>query len=337
MQSTQRSNSQPKSSKRIRRLTLLVLLLIASLFILLNRQWILDSIDVASYRPSGEMSAIVKRASLNETGTFMFYATKPEIDDSDEFNKNCERREEGTAILGCYDNDRIYIYNVKDARLDGIREVTAAHEMLHAVYQRMSDGEREAVDALVEAEYTKLSNDPRFSDRMAFYARTEPGERDNELHSIIGTEVDSISAELEKHYAKYFVDRAKVLALFKGYNNVFVEIDTQAKALSAQLDALSDKIDTEMADYNNAVKSLNEDIQDFNNRADSGSFTSQAAFNNERLALVRRVEDVATQRATIDSDLQRYEQLRVSYNDIVTTSNNLYKSIDSSLVPAPSV
>ena len=40
-----------------------------------------------------------------------------------------------TAVLGCYANREISIFNVTDQRLDGIREVTAAHEMLHA--QRM--------------------------------------------------------------------------------------------------------------------------------------------------------------------------------------------------------
>lgn len=314
-----------------------VLLLGLSLFIVLNRQLILDYIDFATYKPDSDMSAIAQRASLNNTGKFIFYATRPAIEDSHQFNKNCARLEQGTAILGCYESDRIYIYNVKDSRLDGIREVTAAHEMLHAVYQRMSDEERKKVNALVEAEYEKLSADPRFADRMAFYARTEPGERDNELHSIIGTEVSGIDPELEIHYAKYFVNRASVLDLFNGYNSVFIEIDTKAKSLSSQLDLLSAKIDSSMSDYNNKVRKLNKDIEDFNRRATAGAFSTQASFNNERQALVVRADAVTAQRASIDADLERYDELRRQYNEIVTASNNLYKSIDSSLAPAPSI
>ena len=283
------------------------------------------------------MSAVAARASLNDAGKFVFYATRPAIEDSKEFNEDCERVEQGTAVLGCYVNDRIYIYDVSDERLDGIREVTAAHEMLHAVYQRMSDDERKTVDALVEAEYAKLTANPSFAGRMAFYARTEPGERDNELHSIIGTEVSDIDPALEKHYAKYFTSRAKVLELYNGYNSVFTEIENQAKALTAQLDALSAKIDTEMSQYNQQVGSLNDKIKDFNRRASSGGFSSQAAFNSERSSLQREANEVTAQRAAIDTDVKQYEQLRKQYNEIITTSSDLYKSIDSSLAPAPSV
>ena len=284
------------------------------------------------------MATVVGKSGMNSTGTFTFYATHPEIDESGAFNKACDRKEQGTAILGCYSNDRIYIYNVTDPRLNGIREVTAAHEMLHAAYQRLSDDERKQVDSLVEAEYQKLSANPDFADRMAFYARNEPGERDNELHSIIGTEVSNVSPALERHYAKYFANRQQLLTLFAGYNSVFTEIDNQAKQLSAQLDALSSKIDTGMAAYDTAVKSLNDAITDFNQRASSpGSFASQAAFERERQSLERRVTTVSAQRAVISADVERYEQLRTQYNETVTASNNLYKSIDSSLAPAPSV
>jgi DNA repair exonuclease SbcCD ATPase subunit len=314
-----------------------VLVLFLTLVAVANRQQILDFVHVNSYKPTSEMTAITKRASLNETGKFIFYATRPEIENSQEFNESCQRQEQGTAVLGCYQSDRIYVYNVTDPRLDGIREVTAAHEMLHAVYQRMSGDERKQVNALVEVEYEKLRNNPDFADRMAFYDRTEPGERDNELHSIIGTEVADISPQLQAHYAKYFTDRSKVLELFNGYNSVFEEIEQQAKALSTQLDALSIKIDTEMSRYNDAVKALNDKIGDFNKRATGGGFSSQAAFNTERRLLEQQVDAIAVQRAAVDADVKRYEELRVQYNDTVTTSNNLYKSIDSTLAPAPSV
>jgi len=308
-----------------------------TLFVVLNQQFLFDSYHNFTYKPTADMVAVAERAELSDTGKFILYATRPEIEDSDDFNKDCERKEQGTAILGCYDNDRIYIYNVKDERLDGIREVTVAHEMLHAAYQRMSEDERKKINALVETEYAKLSDNPEFSDRMAFYARTEPGERDNELHSIIGTEVVDISPELEKHYAKYITDRAALVALFNSYNSVFLEIDQQAKSLVAQLDALSAKIDTDMAKYNADVRALNEDISDFNRRAAANAFATQAAFNNERRLLQQRVDAVTGTRTAVDAYVKQYEQLREQYNKTITTSGDLYKSIDSSLAPAPKV
>ncbi len=47
------------------------------------------------------------------------------------------------AILGCYNPSSrdIYIYNVTNSELDGVKEVTAAHEMLHAAWERLSESE----------------------------------------------------------------------------------------------------------------------------------------------------------------------------------------------------
>jgi predicted nucleic acid-binding Zn-ribbon protein len=262
---------------------------------------------------------------------------RPEVDDSQTFNTKCGRTEQSTAILGCYVDDRIYLYYVTDSRLNGIKEVTAAHEMLHAAYQRMSDTERAHVNKLVEAEYQKLTTDPDFAERMAYYARNEPGERDNELHSIIGTEVANINPELEAHYAKYFTDRSKIVALHDSYDAEFTKLDKEAKALSVQLDTLSKKIDSDSALYNDEVKNLNKDISSFNKRASSGQFSSQAAFNSERQGLQQRVTAVSSLRSAINAEIDKYETLRTQYNDTVTQSRTLYQSIDSTLAPTPNV
>ena len=37
-----------------------------------------------------------------------------------------------------------YIYNVNDERLNGLKEVTAAHEMLHAAYERLPESDKKA-------------------------------------------------------------------------------------------------------------------------------------------------------------------------------------------------
>lgn len=336
MQSTLPQNNQRKRSF-IGSLAVSIMLLALSLFITFNRQLLTDALHFWTYHPTSQMKSVTSRAAFTDSGLFTFYAVQPEIATGEQFNSKCNQREEGTAILGCYVNDRIYLFDVTDERLDGIKEVTAAHEMLHAVYQRLSDDERTKVNALVEKEYEKLQSNPSFAERMAFYARTEPGERDNELHSIIGTEVGSISSELERHYAKYFKNRKAILALFDGYNSVFLDLDKQAKALSAQLDTLSKKIDADMLSYGSDVKELNADIEAFNRRAESGGFATITAFNVERKKLQNRLAAVTSLRAEINTDIERYNALRKEYNQSVTESNNLYKSIDSTLAPAPQV
>lgn len=290
-----------------------------------------------TYQPSDSVKTIASRAMLTDAGVFTLYATHPSIDDSQTFNAECDRKEQNTAILGCYTNDRIYIYDISDKRLDGIKEVTAAHEMLHAVYQRLSPDEKTKIDKLVEDEYKNLSANPDFAERMAFYARTEPGERDNELHSIIGTEVRTISPALEAHYAKYFSNRGELLNLYEGYNTVFTKLSEQTKQLAAQLDSEGKKIQSDSDSYNRAVKQLNADIISFNQRAASGDFSSQAVFNSQRQQLQQRVASVSASRTAINTAIERYDSLRQQYNDTVTQTQDLYKSIDSSLAPAPKV
>jgi hypothetical protein len=337
LQSTPPSNNQRRHFKgAIGSLVAAALLLTITLFITLNRQYVLDVVHFWTYQPTTEVKQVVTRAMFNDLGTFTFYAARPDIETGSKFNSHCDRKEQSTAILGCYANDRIYLFEVADKRLDGITEVTAAHEMLHVVYARMSDEDRAKVNVLVEAEYRKLSNNPEFADRMAFYDRTEPGERDNELHSIIGTEIEKISPELETHYAKYFNSRSKLLELFNRYNTVFNQLDAEAKALGKKLDQLAASIEVDSAKYNSSITSLNEDIVDFNKRAAAGDFSSQAAFNSERQSLQRRVSSINDLRSSINAKIAQYESYRQQYNETVTQSHNLYKSIDS-LEPAPSV
>lgn len=336
MQSTPRSNSRPKHRNILSYLLVLIPIGLSA-FIWLNHQLVLDTVSFWRYQPTTEVAQIATRDDLTDHGKFLFYADAPRVDGSATFNNECQRKESGTAILGCYVNDRIYIYDVTDVKLDGIKEVTAAHELLHAAYQRMSSGERKTVNKLVEAEYTKLQNDPDYADRMAFYARTEPGERDNELHSIIGTEIALISPALEAHYSKYFNNRGSIVHMFEAYNNTFTTLSDRAKSLAAQLDALSKQIQTTSNRYNADVKQLNADIAAFNQRAKKGSFSSQAEFDNERQGLVSRTGSVADERNAINSLVDRYNGIRGEYNSIVTQSNSLYQSIDSSLAPAPKI
>lgn len=337
LQASQSSQLKPKRHRAFGSLVVSFILLILSVVVWLNRQYVVDSISFWRYEPTTAIAAITERTQLTDGGKFAFYAAQPALDGNRTFNAKCDRKEQEAAILGCYVASRIYIYDVTDERLDGIKEVTAAHELLHAVYQRLSSAERAKIDSLLEAEFAKLQDDPHYSERMAFYARTEPGQRANELHSIIGTEVASISPELEAHYGNYFRHRSVVVQLHANYRSVFTELSQRAQELSAQLDALSQQIKTASATYNDNVKELNSTIQTFNTRATAGDFSSQAQFERERQALVARVGSLEAQRATINKLTEQHEALRQEYNTTVTNSNDLYKSIDSSLAPAPKV
>ncbi|HMH70249.1 MAG TPA: hypothetical protein VK502_02525 [Candidatus Saccharimonadales bacterium] len=315
--------------------TVISITLAALLFF--NRQCVVDQLTVWQYKPSGEVATLADRSGMNDKGKFFFYASQPAVENAQSFNKQCGRLEASTAILGCYNGRNIYVYNVTDARLDGIREVTAAHEMLHAAYARMNDKDKKQVNALLETEYAKLKDDKQFAERMAFYARTEPGERDNELHSVIGTEVANISPELEAHYKTYFTNRGTVVMLHAKYASVFADLQNQSDTLSTELTQLGEKIENESVVYNKEVSQLNQDIQSFNATATGGGFSNQTGFETARTALTSRASQLDAKRQSINNDVARYDTLRQQLTNIASQSDALNHSIDSSLAPAPSL
>lgn len=314
-----------------------VVSVLLALIIVVNRQQVVDQLTVWQYQPSTEIRSLAERSGMGDRGRFYFYASQPALETADAFNQKCTRKEESTAILGCYTGSNIYIYNVEDKTLDGIREVTAAHEMLHAAYDRLSEGERQRINVLVEEEYARLRADSKFAERMAFYERTEPGERDNELHSIIGTEIADIDPKLEVHYKAYFSDRAKVVALHEKYASVFEQLQRRSEDLSNQLTRLTDEIEKRVSQYNTDVAKLNGDIESFNSRANAGAFTSETAFQNERASLAIRAGALETVRTDINAKISEYNRLRDELITVAGESDALNKSIDSTLAPAPSV
>jgi hypothetical protein len=312
-------------------------LIISAVLIVLNRQRIIDQITVWQFSSTATLDSLVVRAGMNDNGLFLYHASQPTLDGSQNFNDSCARVENTVSILGCYTNNKIYIYDVTDKELDGIREVTAAHETLHAAYDRLPIADREKINALLEKEYVKLQNDAGYADRMAFYERTEPGERNNELHSVIGTEVDDIDSELEDYYQQYFSDRQKTVTLYEKYNSIFKDLKDRANELASQLDALGKSIAQRTKEYNSDAEVLNNDIIAFNKKANSGDFASQAEFAAARSVLEQRVSALEEMRADINLDIAKHGALLTEYNSNAAESDKLYNSIDSTLAPAPSV
>jgi hypothetical protein len=336
MESSSKFQKNKKSSLLL--LVILSLLLITASFIAVNfRQEITDQIWYMSYEPSVEVASIAERAGMSEYGTFIYFASRPVLDGTQKFNDLCGRQEQTTSILGCFSDNKIYLYDVTDEKLDGIREVTAAHELLHAVYIRMDDDEKTSINRLLQAEYEKIKDDSEISSLVEYYDRTEPGQRYNELHSVIGTKVADIGPELDAHYNKYFSDRSRTLELNEKYSAVFEKVQKQAEAVAEELNQLSSKISSSSTSYNEEIKVLNQRIADFNARANSGDFTSQAQFYSERSALTTSVNNMAAKRIEINETIALFNSKLEDYNALATESKELFESIDSSLAPAPSL
>lgn len=316
-----------------------VLILVAAGWVVLNAQYMFDQLRVWQYQPSAAVASIYNRSGLSNKGQFYFYSSSPVVDSAATFDINCQKQEAKSAILGCYSLGRIYIREITNNQLDGIEEVTAAHETLHVIWERMSDSDKKSTGALLEAEYQKLNN-PALKERMAYYDRNEPGEHFNELHSILGTEVSDVGGALEAHYGQYFTDRSKVIALHGGYQQVFDSVQTQADTLLVELNALVADLNTGSIQYNKDAASISTESTILKDSAGSVNRTSASevnTYNATRQALIIRIDQLEALRAVIDTKSETYRAKLAEYNKLVVQSNELMQNLDGALASPPSL
>ena len=295
-----------------------------------HAQRISDQIAVWNFEPSAEIAGYADRSTMTDQGEFLFYASSPQVNSQGEFDAVCSSDEEGVGTLGCYlpSSGSIHLYDITDERLDGMEEVIASHEMLHAAWARMGDEQRAVLSPLLEQQATAMEGDPAFVERMAFYARSEPGERLNELHSIVGTEVAELDPQLEQHYSDLFDDRQQLVSLFAVSNQVFVDLENQAAALVTELEALGAGIEADYASYTAGFDQLDDDVASFNARADAGDFSSQRQFTRERDALVQRQADLDALYASISARDADYEAKLVQLDGLNADVDDLNSSIN---------
>ena len=326
---------RPRKPRLLRGLVSVVLLAGIGVATYLYGGVLMDVVRAAQFTPTTQLAAANSRIALTMRGQQIFYATAPEIQDKAQFNASCQSAERTTAILGCYFKDRIYLYNIQNDELDGTLEVTAAHEMLHAAYHRLNYFERQEVDAMVEAAYQKVKDLPELSQLMKYYTEAEPGAEADELHSIIGTTIAELPPDLERYYAKYFTDRASIVALNAKYNAVFSQLSRQADELQKQIDAEGPEIKKEQARYDTDLTQLNLDIQSFNARANTtGGFSSQSEFAVARAGLIQRTNALNARQNALNARINAYNALVESLNKIAVHVNKLNESING--VDAPS-
>lgn len=298
---------------------------------------VVDVIQYHQFTPNDDVKQVAAEAGLTDDALFTFYASHPAVEASKQFNEHCQRREADSPILGCYAANRIYIFNVTDERLSGIKTVTAAHELLHAEYERLSDSEKKRIQSLLEDVYQDGTNSD-LEARMDYYEKTEPGQAYNELHSIIGTEFESIGGELEQYYARYFKDRKALVRLHEQVDGKFKALSEEADSLVSQIESLASSINADTQSYNERISALNQSVASFNQRASrTGGFTTQAEFQAERQSLLNQSSELASFRQDIQADIAEYKSLLAKLDSINAESASLNQSLDSALSDAPAI
>jgi Skp family chaperone for outer membrane proteins len=303
---------------------------------ILNMQAVEDWLRLRNYSPPANIAALAKADTMTEKARRDFYVTHPQlISGNSAFRQACPGFEQ-TIVLGCYHsgyNSSIYIYNVSDKRLDGVVEVTAAHEMLHSAYDRLSSGDKQHINNLLNDFYSNGLRDQRVLDTIDSYKKTEPNDVMNEMHSIFGTEIKSLPRELENYYSRYFSKRAAVADFADNYASEFSNRSDKIKEYERELAALKTTIDNQEVKLDSQLAQIQAERRRMDQLRASGQ-TSE--YNSAVPGFNALVNDYNSGIGELKDDISRYNQLVAAHNTLAEELSGLYKSLDTGLAPQPS-
>lgn len=288
-------------------------------------QFVADRYVIWTEPTPPELAAYADATGMSEEGRTIYLAQTPQFDTPEDLATDCLVDEE--IVLGCYTGSDIYIFDVDDDRLAGTNEVTAAHEMLHAAYDRLTGPERDQVDELADAVLQALPADDELRDTLDSYPASQ---RADELHSRLGTEVEALPVALEQHYRRYFDDRSKVLALEASSTALLEQTQARIDELDAQAAELDASLAVRQPAWEADSSAIDADIVAFNDRASTpGGFATNASFNAAKAALEARIAANEAERLAINAEVDRYNTIVAELNSLGETSNDLYASLDS--------
>jgi hypothetical protein len=203
-------------------------------------------------------------------------------------------------VLGCYHSGQngIFIYNVQDSSLNGVQQVTAAHEVLHSVYARLSNKAKTTLDSELEDYYLHDLTDSTVKAEVKIYQQTEPGSVMDEMSCTFGTEIANLPPGLNAYYKQYFSNRAVIVGYEQQYQAEFTTRENEVNQYDAQLSTIKSQISSKTSQLNSQL----------------------GAINSEQPNLVsERSDDVEAYNAAVPV----YNQLVDTYNSEATTAQNL--------------
>ncbi len=304
--------------RRIASLLFSLGLLAAVLLVWTQRTALYDWWRLRNYTAPAQVVKLATDTAMTPSARHLFYVNHPTIEqDKVSFNQDCANRgREQTIVLGCYHDHElgIYLYDVTDPQLAGVEEVTAAHETLHAAYERLSPADKKHINQLLNQAYANVS-DQRIRDNIDNY-RKQGADIINELHSILGTEVHSLPPELEQYYQRYFTDRAAIVAASERYEGAFTSLKDQAQRIGDELQQLKSTITSLEQSLAQQQASLEADRANVKTQDQAYAFNARVRAYNDQVAYINQL-------------VSRYNSLRDQYNQLAVQQQQLFQSIDS--------
>jgi hypothetical protein len=303
-------------------ITAAVLIILLGVFALVWHEQlaIYDWWRLIGYTPPPQVVQLADQTTMTPYARRLFYVYHPQLEGNTAFNHDCSVTPQ-VIVLGCTVSFQgIYLYNVQSPQLNGLEQTTAAYEMLHVGYSRLSIAQRVRIDSLVMQAYKVAAvTDPQLVQEEQSYLKTEgAGAVANELHSMMGTEVAVLPPALEVYYSQYFTDRQAILAYKNEYESVF----------TARQDAVQSD-DEELARWKTLIAQDENEIS-----SENGSLNGQYAELKALIASNQVAEynaGVAGYNAAVarETDLSSQTQSLISqYNDVVAERNDIALQVD---------
>lgn len=321
MPSPQNRQKPQSGAQSLFSLVILTAILVLVGWAVINRQGIWDWWKLRNYDPPAEISALADQTTMNDSARRIFYVNQPSLLHKTNFSKFCpESRNEKTIVLGCYHppQNGIYVLAVDDARLEGVEQVTSAHEMLHAAYDRLSSSEREEINGMLNDYYQNKLADERIRKVIESYKSSEPNDVVNEMHSIFGTEIKDLPSALESYYAQYFSNRGVVADFAAKYQGEFTSRQTLIDQYDQKLDALRTQIDS----LESQLKSQRAEIDNEQQRL------SQLRANNSIAAYNAGVPGYNRMVQEYNAGVNQLKAIVSQHNNLVNTRNAIAFEVD---------
>ncbi len=222
----------------------------------------------------------------------LFLDARPRIESAVEFGSNC-RNKSGAHTLGCFlvvkdcqtgglssgcsTRTQIHLLRIDRPDAHDLVYVSAAHEMLHAAYEKLPPDGRIRIDRELEAALPQLDK-CRVDTNLGAYADRVGSDRLSELHSVLATEFAVLPPGLQSHFNRYFSNRQLVVSAHDrtlgnreqeicGLRSRLDQLEGQIGSIRRQMQQLrsSDNIPA----YNALVPRINALVREHNRAADT--------------------------------------------------------------------
>lgn len=309
-------------------LAISIVLLVIITFILINFQACKDFIISRTFQPSEKMLAVENSLNLTEKGRDIFRATSPALESREVFNKNCNSGSTEASILGCYVSGNIHVFNVESKKISGIVESTSAHELLHAVWARMSEKEKTDLTPALKSISKNASSE--FKKSIELYDESMKLE---ETYVRAATQIKNLPEVLETHFATIFKDQDAIVGFYDSYIFPFSELEKNLDKLSKEISDLKEIIDQKTTTYSAREEVFAKKVSDFNSCANTPNCFTNANFNSRRAELLAEQSELNNLYESLNADITTCNQKIDEYNDNVIYGKNLQNIINSNSKP----